>query len=108
MRKSVMVVLTVAALALAGANVSAQDPEMRLEVHGGIGLPTFDIADVAKAGPLGGVGFWYSPADAKWALGAEADLGFHGGADMDSAGTSYSGPDVNVYHFMGKAGYFVY
>lgn len=108
MRRILMAVLTVASLVLVSGNVNAEGSGVRLEAHGGIGLPTFDIADAAEIGPLGGVGLWYSPVDARWTLGAEADLGFHGGADVEVAGETITGPDVNVYHFMGKVGYFVY
>lgn len=108
MKKLVTIALVLAVMILAGNSVAAEKSGVRLEAHGGIGLPTFDIADVAEIGPLGGVGFWYSPVDARWTVGAEADLGIHGGADVDVAGETITGPDVSVYHFMGKAGYFVY
>ena len=108
MKKSLGSILILTLLAFVGGNTAAEDSNLRLEAHGGIGLPTFDIADVAEIGPGGGVGIWYSPVDAKWTLGAEADLGMHGGADYEIAGEMETGPDVNVYHLMGKAGYFVY
>lgn len=100
MKKLFIFSLAMAFLSLAGTSVHAQETTMRLEARGGFGLPTFDIADAAEIGPGGGVGIWYSPVDARWTLGAEGDIGMHGGAD--------NGPDVNVYHLMGKAGYFVY
>jgi hypothetical protein len=109
MKKIAMAILMVASVALIGGNAAAENSGVRLEAHGGIGLPTFDIADAAKIGALGGIGLWYSPPDAKWTIGAEADLGFHGGEDVtDALGNTEAGPDVNVYHLMGKAGYFVY
>jgi hypothetical protein len=68
-------------------------------------VPTFDIADLAKAGAGGGVSFSYGVAENLYLM-AEADLGFHGGADIDSLNTSYV--DVDVSHYMGKLGYKVY
>jgi hypothetical protein len=108
MKKNLMFMLTLALLIFVSGNAVAQDSNLRLELHGGIGLPTFDIADAAEIGPGAGVGIWYSPVDARWTLGAEADFGMHGGADVDVDGETETGPDVNVYHLMGKAGYFVY
>jgi hypothetical protein len=72
---------------------AAQDSGVILEVHGGIGLPTFDFSD-EEVGPIVGGGIWYTPIDARWALGAEADFGFH--------------DHINVFHFIGKAGYIVH
>jgi hypothetical protein len=100
MKKSIIISLVAVFLTLAGNSVFAQESTIRLEARGGFGLPTFDIADAAEIGPGGGVGIWYSPVNAGWTLGAEGDFGIHGGAD--------NGPDINVYHLMGKAGYIVY
>lgn len=94
----------VAALGLMVGTAAAQESGVMFEVHGGIALPTFDIDDIADLGPLVGGGIWYSPVDQRWLVGAEADFGFHSGATLDGV----DGPDVNVYHFMGKAGYVVY
>jgi len=108
MNRILLITLSLAFVAFISGTASAEDSGIRIEAHGGIGLPTFDIADVAEIGPGGGVGFWYSPVDARWTVGAEADFGVHGGKDIDVAGQTTTGPDVNVYHVMGKAGYFVY
>ena len=110
MKRFGIIVLVAVFAAFAAGNASAlgEPKQVLIEAHVGIGLPTFDIADAAKVGPLGGVGFWYTPVDQKWALGAEADFGMHPGADIEVLGETTEGPDVNVYHFMGKAGYFVY
>lgn len=105
--RNMLLTLTVLLLAI-GGNAAAENGSVRVEAHGGIGLPTFDIADVAEIGPGGGVGFWYSPVDARWTAGLEADFGMHGGADVEMEGETYTGPDVNVYHVMGKAGYYLY
>lgn len=83
---------------LAGAApVRAQDmgsmKGVSLEVRGGLNVPTFKIADVAEAGPSFGVGFGVALDRRVWLL-ADGDFGFHGG----KAG----GPDVHVYHYVGK------
>ena len=72
-----------------------------LEARGGFNVPTFDISDAVNGGPSVGVGAGYLVAPRVWLLG-DADLGFHSGADLPGGG---SGPDVNVYHYMGKVGY---
>jgi len=100
MNKLFMLSLVILFMALGGTPGFAKESTMRLEARGGFGLPTFDIADAAEIGPGGGVGFWFSPVNARWTLGVEGDIGMHSGAD--------NGPDVNVYHLMGKAGYLVY
>ncbi|MBD3257349.1 outer membrane beta-barrel protein [candidate division GN15 bacterium] len=107
MKKGMLVVFAIAMLMVSG-NVAAQDKQIRLEARGGIGLPTFDIADVAKIGGLGGVGVWYTPIDSRLTFGAEADFGMHPGEDATVGNQTVSGPDVNVYHFMGKVGYNIY
>lgn len=84
----------------ATAPVSAQDmgtmKRVSLEARGGLNVPTFDIADVARAGPSFGLGVGVAVAPRVWLL-ADGDFGFHSG----KAG----GPDVNVYHYIGKVGY---
>jgi len=107
MKKTTMTLLTVFVAVLIGSGVAAQESTVKLEAHGGIGLPTFDIADAAEIGPLGGVGFWYTPADSRLTFGAEFDFGMHGGADVVDNNQTVAGPDVNVYHAMAKAGYLV-
>lgn len=102
-------IVVAAASGLLATSAAAQDSGVMIEGHGGIALPTFDIADVADLGPVFGGGIWYSPVGQRWAVGAEADFGFHSGADDQTDLTGLSEPiDVNVYHFMGKAGYVVY
>ncbi|HKK07246.1 MAG TPA: outer membrane beta-barrel protein [Gemmatimonadota bacterium] len=71
-------------------------PPVSLELRGGVPVPTFDIADVAGAGPGFGVGVGVAVAPRVWLM-ADGDFGFHPGQDP--------GPDVNVYHYMGKVGY---
>lgn len=81
----------------AAAQGTADDrPGISLEARGGVNVPTFDIADVAEAGPSVGLGVGVALSERVWLL-ADGDLGFHGG----EAG----GPDVNVYHYIGKLGY---
>lgn len=80
----------------AAQSSSAEEPGFSVEVRGGVNVPTFDIADVAEAGPSVGLGVGVALSERVWLL-ADGDLGFHGG----EAG----GPDVNVYHYIGKVGY---
>lgn len=96
----------IAVAAVAGVlatSAAAQQSGVMIEGHGGVALPTFDIADVADLGPVFGAGIWYQVAP-RINIGVEADFGFHSGADI----AGVSGPDINVYHFMAKAGYEVY
>ncbi|HKU60203.1 MAG TPA: outer membrane beta-barrel protein [Gemmatimonadales bacterium] len=79
------------------------DRRVTLEARGGFNVPTFDISDAVNGGPSLGVGAGYQLAPRVWLLG-DVDLGFHSGADLPGGG---SGPDVNVYHYMGKVGYAV-
>lgn len=83
--------------------LAAQDetPGYWLEARGGSSVPTFDIADAVDAGPSFGVGVGLRVAPRVWLMG-DADFGFHSGADLASGG---SAPDVDVYHFMAKAGF---
>lgn len=69
--------------------------KVAFEVRAGVNVPTFDIADVAEPGPSFGVGVAVPVAPRIRILG-DVDFGFHGGKD--------GGPDVNVYHYMGKIG----
>ncbi len=85
-------------LALA-APLAAQQPAPRFFVEGlaGAVVPTFDIADVAEAGPAFGAGLSI-PLGGKLTFLADVDLGTHevkGATDVD----------VKVNHFMGKLGY---
>lgn len=96
-----------ATLVLVGGTLAAASQaqgQVVLEVRGGLNVPTFTIADAAKAGPSFGAGLNFKVADRLWVI-ADADFGFHSGADLPSGG---SGPDVDVYHYMGKLGYQVY
>jgi hypothetical protein len=94
--------IAVGLLATAPALVSAQTetPRWYLEARAGSSVPTFDIADAVEAGPSFGAGVGVRVARRIWLMG-DVDFGFHPGADL-AAGAS--GPDVNVYHFMAKAG----
>jgi len=101
----------VASMALLGvtSNAFAQDTEAApakfyVEARGGINVPTFDIADAADAGPSFGAGIGYQLNRKLWLL-ADADFGFHSGADLPGGG---EGPDVNVNHYVAKLGYEVF
>lgn len=96
----------VVALAAAGTAQAQVTPEQPLSfnVRGGVNVPTFDIADVAEAGPSFGVGLKYVLSD-RFFLRANGDFGFHSGADLVSGGTTVELPDVNVHHYIGGVGY---
>jgi hypothetical protein len=96
-----------AVILLAVGNAWAQSPAkpMIFELHGGINVPTFDITDLAKAGGSFGAGFGYAATEKVYLI-AEADFGFHGGADSDDPEVTYA--DVDVSHYMGKVGYVVH
>lgn len=81
--------------------VTAQSPDRKVlvEVRGGLNIPTFKIADVAKVGPSGGVGLGFKVGP-RWLVQADADFGTH-----DLKGTG--GGDIAVSHFIGKVGYVV-
>lgn len=72
------------------------DSRISLEARGTAAVPTFDIADAARTGPGFGLGVGVAVAPRVWLM-ADADFGFHSGQDL--------GPDVNVYHYMGKVGF---
>jgi len=95
--------LTLAALTLPGLIVaqSSNRSPVSIEVRGGINVPTFDIADVADPGPSFGVGIEIPVAE-RLSIMADADFGFHSGADLPAGG---SGPDVDVYHYIAKLAY---
>jgi hypothetical protein len=75
-------------------------PKWYLEARGGSTVPTFDIADAVEAGPSFGAGVGVRVAPRIWLMG-DVDFGFHPGADLV---TGTPGADVDVYHFMAKAG----
>jgi Outer membrane protein beta-barrel domain len=93
-----------AALLLFAATTSAEAQETQrrftLEGRGGFNVPTFDISDAVDGGPSVGLGLGYQLSPRVWVLG-DLDLGFHSGADVGTA----EGPDVKVYHYIGKLGY---
>lgn len=93
-------------LTLAGAGVlaltaplAAQQPTTRFFVEGlgGVVVPTFDIADVAKTGGAFGttIGYRLTP---RWVLMGEFDYGMHKDKATGSA-------DINTLHYMAKVGY---
>jgi hypothetical protein len=82
------------------AQAQTEIPKWYLEARGGSSVPTFDIDDAVDAGPSFGAGVGFRVAERVWLMG-DVDLGFHPGADLAGGST---GPDVDVYHFMAKAG----
>jgi len=96
-------VMALAAAGTAEAQVTRDQP-FSFNVRGGVNVPTFDIADVAEAGPSFGVGLKYALSD-RFFLRASGDFGFHSGADLVSGGTTVELPDVNVHHYFGGVGY---
>lgn len=103
MRTSGSLKLTLGLLTMAPAVMVAQSetPNWWLEARGGSSVPTFDIADAVDAGPSFGAGVGVRVAPRVWLMG-DVDFGFHPGADL---AVGSSGPDVDVYHFMAKAGF---
>ena len=103
MRTLQNLLFTAGLLAAAPGALSAQEasPKFWLEARGGSSVPTFDISDVVDAGPSFGAGIGYRITP-RFSLMGDVDFGFHPGADL---GPGIQGGDVNVYHFMAKAGY---
>lgn len=97
--------LTALSFAFAGPAL-AQRPERPfiIEVRGGLYVPTFDVADLADAGPGLGATFGYLVTPRLLVFG-EADFGFHSGAEIAGG---VDGPDIDVFHYMAKAGYVAY
>ena len=93
--------LTLAALATLSLvrPLGAQEPAPQLfvEGRGGVVVPTFDIADVAKTGGAFGasVGYRLTPS---WVLMGEFDYGMHKDKPTGSV-------DIKTLHYMGKIGY---
>jgi len=88
-------------LSFGAADLQADSPENPWIVEGLVGLaaPTFDITDLADPGFVAGIAGGYLVNERFLAM-VELDFGTHGGAN--------AGPDINVYHYMAKAGYRVY
>jgi hypothetical protein len=95
--------LALGILAAAPALAAAQNeiPRWYLEARGGSSVPTFEITDAVEAGPSFGAGVGVRVGQRLWLM-ADADFGFHPGADLMGG---ISGSDVDVYHFMAKAGF---
>jgi hypothetical protein len=79
------------------ARAQAPMPKLFVEGLGGAVVPTFDIADVAKTGPMFGaaIGYQLSP---RWVLIGEFDYGKH----KDKATSSV---DITTLHYIAKLGY---
>ncbi len=85
------------------AGLTAQTPErpFSFNLRGGGNLPTFDIEDAADPGGSFGAGVKLRLSD-RFFLRGNADFGFHPGAELPGGA---DGPDVNVFHYIGGAGY---
>ena len=81
------------------APLTAQEPATKFFVEGlgGVVVPTFDIADVAKTGGAFGaaVGYRLTP---RWIVMGEFDYGMHKDKATGSA-------EINTLHYMAKVGY---
>ncbi|HET6837661.1 MAG TPA: outer membrane beta-barrel protein [Gemmatimonadales bacterium] len=102
MKHSRRVWIALGMLAAAPTLVLAQNeaPTWYLEARAGSSVPTFNISDAVDAGPSFGAGVGFRVAPRIWLMG-DVDFGFHPGADL---APGISEPDVDVYHFMAKAG----
>jgi hypothetical protein len=102
MRTRTFLIITAAVLAGTASAAAQQQPaRVSLDLRGGGNVPTFDITAAARTGPSFGAGISV-PVGPRLSLMADADFGFHPGV-APAAGVS--GPDVDVYHFVGKLGY---
>jgi len=102
--KSVPAGLLTGLILLGAASTAAAQGESRrftVEARGGLNVPTFDITNAADPGPSIGAGLGFQVAPRLWLM-ADADFGFHSGADLAGGGET---PDVNVSHYIAKVGY---
>lgn len=81
------------------APLAAQEPATKffIEGLGGVVVPTFDIADVAKTGGAFGAAIGYR-INPRWVVMGEFDYGMHKDKATGSA-------DINTLHYMAKVGY---
>lgn len=96
--KQLLMLAGLAALALAAPlHAQRSAPKVFVEGLGGVVVPTFDIADVAKTGGAFGaaIGYRLSP---RWVLMGEFDYGMHKDKATGSA-------DINTLHYLAKVGY---
>lgn len=100
--KYTMSTLLALALLALPAGLSAQAPErpFSFNLRGGLNVPTFDIADVADAGPSFGAGVKVRLSERIFLRG-NAEFGFHSGAEI----AGVEGPDVDVFHYIAGVGY---
>ena len=80
---------------LAASAAAAQTTHNAVEVRGGVAVPGFDFADVAKPGPTFGVGYRYNPTGGVWVM-FDADYSSQPAAD--------DGIKTTVVHLIGKVG----
>jgi hypothetical protein len=70
------------------------------DVNGGYAIPLGGLSDIAKGGPMFGVGFGYAVSDlVGLRLGTEVDL--LKGQDVTGLPSGPGGPDVSLWHFNG-------
>jgi len=79
------------------ATAGAAMPRLFVEGLGGAVVPTFDIANTAKTGPMFGAALGYQ-LNPRWVLMGEFDYGHH----KDKATNSVT---INTLHYMAKLGY---
>jgi hypothetical protein len=102
MRTRLLAIPALGVLALGaplGAPSAAQAPERQLflEGRGGVVVPTFDIADVAKTGGAFGATLGYQ-LHPRWVVMGEFDYGMHKDEPTNTA-------DIKTLHYVGKVGY---
>jgi len=85
---------------LAAGATDALHGQMAIELRGGMNVPTFKIADAAKAGPGFGVGLAKQAGARTWLM-ADLDFGSHDGAEVLPG---IDGPDIKVNHYIAKLG----
>jgi hypothetical protein len=85
---------------VSGAQAQAAEKPFIVEGLAGVAVPTFDITDAADPGFVAGGAFGYLITNDILGM-VEFDYGIHPSAVED-------GPDINVLHYMAKAGYRVF
>jgi hypothetical protein len=103
MRHYQRLVLAFTAAALLGSTSrAAAQQKLSIEGHGGIAIPTSDLADLEDAGPSFGVGLTYDLSP-RIAIRVAGDVDILGGVDSDGSGPE--APDMNIYHYNAGLGF---
>ena len=95
MRPNRIGIVTLTLTAFATSAAVGQTTHNAVEVRGGVAVPGFDFADVAKPGPTVGVGYRYNPTGGVWVM-FDADYSSQPAAD--------DGIKTTVVHLIGKLG----